>query len=581
MSLAAAAPSPRLSYKVSMPEPHTHYFKVEINLQNLRGKSINMKMPVWTPGSYLVREFSRNVENVEARAGQQVLPIEMTAKNTWNINLKGQKNITFSYKVYAFEHTVRTSYLDSWHGYINGASTFAYPDGMTNLPVTLTIVPHPDFKKISTSLDMVNGQPDVREAPNYDILVDSPIEIGNHEIFTFDAAGVSHEVAMYAAPTYYNQPRLKKDMIAIVEAATKVFGKHPCKKYLFIVHHTENSRGGLEHLNSTSLVTPRYVYFDDKSYKDFLGLVSHEYFHLWNVKRVRPKALGPFNYEEENYTHQLWQAEGFTSYYDDLLLLRAGLLTEEEYLGVIARNINGTEQTPGNSVQSVAQSSWEAWTKYYRQDEHSRNAIVSYYTKGSVLALLLDLDIRHSSQSKYSLDDVMQHLYNEYYLGKHRGFTEEELKAALEKFTGHSLTDFFANHVHGTKPIDYKKYMDYAALFLSSKDNEDQTGASFTEANNSLVISRVLRDTPAWQSGLNARDEVLAVDGFRIHNLKDFKLALEARTAGEAANVLVSRQGILKEISYRAGKNPYVTYTVSKSEEAKDTAKEVRTKWLK
>ncbi|MDX5348417.1 MAG: peptidase M61, partial [Hymenobacteraceae bacterium] len=303
-----------------MPEPHTHYFNVEMEMQDIKKKFIDVKMPVWAPGSYLVREFAKNVEDFSATTDNgKKLSWEKINKNTWRIYTQRAEPVKVQYKVYAYELTVRTSFIDASHAYLNGTSVFMYPEGYKNLSSTLTIKPYEKWNTISTALPQAGNDKWTFKADSYDELADSPIEIGTHKVYSFTANGVVHEVAMYGEGNYQPE-KLMADMKKVVEEAISVFGELPVKRYVFIVHNTHSGGGGLEHLNSTTLQTNRWAYSPGRSYQGFLGLVAHEYFHLWNVKRLRPEPLGPFNYDAENYTQLLWVSEGFTSFYDDLLV---------------------------------------------------------------------------------------------------------------------------------------------------------------------------------------------------------------------------------------------------------------------
>ncbi|GAB3815859.1 PDZ domain-containing protein [Pontibacter rugosus] len=461
---AAAALAAELKYTLSMPEPHTHYFKVEAELSGVKKKYIDFTMPVWAPGSYLVREFAKNVESFKAtdKTGKP-LQSEKIDKNTWRVYSNKADAVRASYDVYAYELSVRTSYLDASHGYLNGTSIFMYPEGYQNLNGTLVVNPYKEWNTVSTGLKSTGKF--TYTFPNYDILADSPLEIGNHKVLKFTAAGVPHEVAMYGEGNYEEQ-RLLADMKKVVEEAVEVIGELPVDRYVFIVHNLERGGGGLEHLNSTTLQTSRMNYGTEAGYTGFLSLVAHEYFHLWNVKRLRPEALGPFNYNQENYTTLLWVSEGITSYYDDLIVRRAGFTTPDRYLAVVAGSINSVENTPGNKIQSVAEASFDAWIKYYRRTENSNNAEVSYYTKGGVLGHLLNMEVMEATKGEKSLDDVMKLMYQRYYKNLKRGFKETEFKEAIEKVSGRNMDKFFQDYVHGTKTPAYNEYFDAAGLQL-------------------------------------------------------------------------------------------------------------------
>jgi len=556
------APTAPISYTLSMPQPQTHYFEVAMELSgidqatNLRKNGyVDVKMPVWTPGSYLIREYAKNVEGFRATAGGQPARSEKIRKNTWRV-YASQEPIRITYKVYAYELTVRTSFLDESHGYLNGASIFLYVDPLRNQPHRLVVNPFKDWKKIATGLARVEGEANTFLAPDYDILVDSPLEIGNHRSFTFTAAGIPHEVAMYGETTY-DEKRLADDLKRVCEAATSVFGEHPCKDYTFIVHHTPNGGGGLEHLNSTTLQVTRNAYQSASSYQSFLSLAAHEYFHLWNVKRIRPKQLGPFDYENENYTNLLWVAEGITSFYQNYLLRRAGLMTADQYVKSFSGGITGIENQPGNRVQSVAEASMDAWIKYYRPNENSINSEISYYSKGAVLGGLLNLAILSASNGQRNLDDVMRLLWDEYYKKQKRGFTDQEFQKAVEQVAGQKMDDFFTRYVYGTDAIDYNKYFAPVGLELvdlSGAKNDAFLGAAGRSADGKFVVTSVRRDSPAWKDGINVNDEIVSLNGVRVG--ADLNAALTGFKPGQTIEVLINRGGLMKKISTQLIGNP-------------------------
>jgi predicted metalloprotease with PDZ domain len=578
--LTQAYAVPKLSYLLSMDEPHTHYFDVEMRLSDLdKREYLDIKMPVWTPGSYLIREFARNVEGFSANDGK--LRSEKISKNTWRVYTGSIRDVRITYKVYAYELSVRTSFLDASHGYVNGASVFMYPDQLMDLPSVLTIKPYQGWTEISTGLEPTKGNKLQFNVPNYDILVDSPIEMGNQKILSFTAANIPHKVAMYGEANY-TADRLLSDMKKIAEEATTVVGEHPCQDYTFIVHNLVGGGGGLEHLNSTTLQTSKTGYQFEPGYTGFLGLVAHEYFHLWNVKRIRPKALGPFDYENENYTHLLWVSEGFTSFYGNYLLRRARLISPEQYLGMLSNEINGVEGSPGNRIQSVAESSWDAWIKYYRPNENSNNATISYYSKGSLLGNLLNLDILQSTQGQKSLDDVMRYLWNEYYKKQKRGFTDEEFQKAVETVIGKKRDDFFRNYVFGTAPIDYNGYFNGVGLQLVDANkgkNDPYLGAATTSAGGKLTVSSVTRGSSSYQYGLNANDEIIALNGLRITD--DINRLIAGKNVGDKIRLLVNRGGELKELEIVLKRNVNPNYRLERLPNATAEQTALYKKWIR
>ncbi len=571
-----------IEYQLSMPEPHTHYYEVEMKVNGLQQEHMDFKMAVWAPGSYLVREYSKSVEEVIAKDGKgNTLKVQQTAKNTWRVFSNKADGVTLSYKVYAFEMSVRTSFLDASHGYLNGTSIFMYVAGQQDASGTVTVKPYKDWKKLSTALPRVDGNDWKRSFPNYDLLVDSPMEIGNHKEFSFDAAGIKHHVAMYGEGNY-DVEQLKKDMANIVEACAAVFnGDHPCKEYTFIIHNLTNGSGGLEHLHSTTLQVNRWTYAPQSSYNKFLSLVAHEYFHLWNVKRIRPKALGPFDYENENYTTLLWVMEGFTSYYDELLLRRAGYYNDDQYMRVLSSTMGYVDNQPGSKVQSAAAASFNAWIKAYRPNENSINTTISYYSKGQILAAMIDLAIIKKSKGKQNLDDLMRFLYNTYYKKAKRGFTDEEMVAAVSQFAGKESKQFFKDHVYDTKQIDYNRFFNPAGLEvvnINEGSEKVKLGVRTKPEGGKTVVSNVYRGSSAYNGGINVNDEIIAIDGYRVAG--NLNQHIEHHKAGDVIEVLLARDQILQTLSITLQKSTDVSYRIKSSKDANGEQQRLYRKWL-
>lgn len=566
-----------VNYDLSMSQPNSHYFEVEMHINDVSSEYIDIKMPVWAPGSYLIREFAKSVNLVKAKTTDgQSLTVDKVNKNTWRIITKGKKNIDISYEVYAFELSVRTSFLDDSHAYVNGTSMFMYVDGHKDVKGELKIHPHESFKKISTSLDTKSEN--TFSYQHYDELVDCPIEIGNQEEFTFEAGGVHHRVAMYGEGNY-DVERLQKDMAKIVEAETKVFKDNPNKEYLFIIHNLTVGSGGLEHKKSTTLEVNRWTY-DDEHYLGFLSLVAHEYFHLWNVKRIRPKALGPFDYDNENYTDLLWVMEGFTSYYDELILRRAGYYTEDQYLRRLIGTINYVENQPGNKVQPVAHSSHDAWIKAYRHNENSVNTTISYYSKGQILAAMLDLYTIKTSEGKKSLDDFMQMLYKSFYKKSDVGFTEEEFESTLTKFMGKDMHWFFKDYVYDTKTPDYTEFFKAVGLkvYDSSLNTSPYFGVSTSMQGGKLIVNTVYAQSAAETYGISVNDEIIAINGYRVDQT-DFTYYLSQMDMGDEFEVTLARDQIIKTYQVKMGKRTKIHYTYEFEQD--ETSQKLFDFWLR
>lgn len=545
--LPFAMQASKLTYHLSMPQPNSHYFAVKIDVQENTAAAQEFKLPVWTPGSYLVREFSKNLNQVRAIDAQgKELTVKKKAKNAWEVQCNGAASYTVFYEVYAFELSVRTPYLDNTHGFVAGAGVFMYTEETRNQLGVLKIYPHASFKKVSTAL----APADFKSEPgcqsfvfkDYDQLVDSPIEIGNQQEFSFMAAGVRHRVAMYGEANY-NIAELQRDMAKVVESATAVFGSNPNQDYLFIVHNVTDGQGGLEHLNSCVLSVSRWTY-TGSNYLGFINLVAHEYFHLWNVKRIRPIELGPFNYDQECYTSLLWVMEGITSYYDELLLLRAGFYTKADFLNKLQSQINYVEGSPGSRVQPVAHASFDAWIKAYRPNENSSNTTMTYYSRGAVIGAVLDAYLIQRSKGKQSLDGFMQLLYQKYALDLKRGFSETEFEQELSNYCGEDMHTFFTQYVNGTAIIPYQKYFEPMGLKVTDQTSTLTNFGAALEPGEVLKVRTVRSGSAAEDAGISVGDEILACDGFRID-----KAGLENKynnlQPGVSMELLLARDGKL------------------------------------
>lgn len=547
-SMSQAKNSPAsIHYDIHISAPHTHYARVDVTLDNPGKTELLFKMPVWTPGSYLVREFEKSVEQVSALADGKSVSCAKTDKNTWKIAAGKAAKVVFSYQVYAFEFSVRTSYIDADQALINPTSVCMFVQGFEQLAGTLSLHLPEGFRKVSTSLNQTAAG--TYAFSHYDELADSPIQAGNHEELNFEVLGVPHTVAMVGRNNA-DKARFVKDLKKMCEVMAGIVGTHPCKRYLFIVHNTESGGGGLEHLNSTVVVMNRFAWTDEVRYRSFLGLCAHEYFHLWNVKRIRPVELGPFNYNQENYTQLLWVAEGITSYYDELALLRAGLVSKDEFLNSLENYINDLENRSGSRVQTLAESSFDAWIKEYRPNENSKNTSISYYAKGLVVASLLDAEICASTNGSKNLDDVMKLLWKRYYLEKNKGFTVDEFEAAAAEIAGKDLKAFFNRHVRSVDTPNYQQIYKRTGLETAiSREKRNTLGITTAAENGRTIIKQTDRGLPGYESGLSVNDELIALDGIRVQN--DAEDILKKLGYPAVVNALINRGGLIRTVEVR------------------------------
>jgi predicted metalloprotease with PDZ domain len=580
LSRTVSLSAPSVTYAISFPEPHTHYIEVQMLIEGFREKELAVKMPVWAPGSYLVREFARNVEGFKASSPAGALKAVKKDKNTWSVTPAGEGPVTVSYRVYANELSVRTSFVNEQHGYINGTSVFMYVNGLKHLPLKVKVKPFREWKVISTGLKSGQDKWELL-ADNYDVLADSPIEIGNHRVFDFTASGTLHHVAMFGEGNY-NEDSLKKDMAKIAVSCTSIFGENPNKEYTFIVHNITVPSGGLEHLNSTTLQVNRWTYSPRKNYLQFLSLVAHEYFHLWNVKRLRPVQLGPFDYDRENYTELLWLMEGVTSYYDEHILRRCAFVNEKDFLETFADGISVIENQPGNTVQSVAEASFDAWIKHYRPNENSHNSTISYYSKGQVLGGILDLELLNATGGEKGLDALLRYLYDNYYKNGNKGITETDVEKAANLVAGRSMDHFFRDYINGTNTIDYSRILGYAGLEIRNVNPDSgkaSLGAALYEKEGKLLVKNVTKGSAAYIGGLNAEDEIIAANGYRMNNEKLTRL-LAGMKPGEKLTVTVSRDDIMRTLEITLNRNTNNRYRISKKENPDPVQEKIYNKWL-
>ncbi len=553
-----------LEYSVSMPNPGTHYFEVKIQLKNFDKDHVDFSMPVWTPGSYLIREYAKNIEGFKAMDGVNKKDIKSYKinKNTWRVEHNKEALVVIRYLVYAFEGSVRMSYLDENHGFIMANTLLMYVEDLRSSSSVLRLNFPDKWKNVSTSLSRIEGNSNSFYIPDYDILVDSPIEIGNHDILKFTAAGVPHEVAMYGAASY-NKERIKRDLTSIVESATSIFEENPNEKYTFIVHHSDNGGGGLEHLSSTVLGVSRWAYGTEMSYQHFLSLAAHEYFHLWLVKRLKPVEFETLDYNKEVYTDLLWLMEGVTSYFEEKIMHRGGFYSDGKFISNLLSAMAGIRNIPGSQVQSVADASFDAWIKFYRWTENSDNSQISYYDKGMVLGALLDLEIIQGSQGEKSLDNVINQLYYQFYKKKGKGITSKDLQKAAEKASGKDLDNFFNDYIYGTKDLANEKYLHFAGIGLietNSVINSKSIGINFEHGNASLIISGIIHGGSAFENGLNVGDELISIEEYRI-TPDNFSSIINQYKAGDRITILLSRKGIVLEKELDVRKNESVSYT--------------------
>ncbi|MTJ11716.1 M61 family metallopeptidase [Anabaena sp. UHCC 0187] len=520
--------TPQIHYLVGMSQPETHLFEVTLHIVNYPNSILDLKMPVWTPGSYLVREYEKNLQDFAAFADNEPLSWQKISKNHWQIAKGDISKVTITYRIFANELTVRTNHLDATHGYFNGAALFFRIPGWENLPMQVTVITANPTWQITTGLPALPNSENTFLAADFDTLVDSPFEIGYHQLYKFEVLGKPHELAVWGKGNFQPEQMIA-DCQKIIEVEAQMFGGLPYDRYVFFLHLLQQGFGGLEHKDSCSLIYKRFGFRSQDKYEPFLQLVAHEFFHLWNVKRIRPKGLEVFDYDQENYTPSLWFCEGTTSYYDLVIPLRAGIYNTKAYLNYLSKEITRYLNTPGRKVQPLSESSFDAWIKLYRPDPNSINSQISYYLKGEMVSLLLDLLIRVHHQNQRSLDDVMRQMWQEF--GKEEiGYTPEQLEGVIESVAGMDLGDFFNRYLNGLEDLPFNQYLQPFGLRLVEEKNEEPYfGVRINTENGREIIKFVEAGSPAQKAGIDAGNELLAIDGIKVgtsqlnERLKDYQ----------------------------------------------------------
>lgn len=571
----------RIEYTVSMENPNNHYFHVSLTYSGLRDKSVELKLPAWTPGYYMILDYAKYVIEFKASDGSgKILDWKKTSKNRWKIDTEKTDVLKVSYDVFAFRTSVADSFLDDGRGFISPTGIFMHPAGQKDHPVTVTIIPYEKFTEISTGLDPFPGRADTYSASDFDVLYDCPILAGNQEILKFETGGIPYTIAAEKLGNI-DRSKLVEDFKKIVETATSVIGEVPYKHYTFIMMN--RGMGGLEHTNSMAVFTNRLDFNSTELSDGWLSFIAHEFFHLYNVKTIRPVALGPFDYDEENYTNMLWLSEGGTVYYEDLILNRAGFYSREELFRELKTSISNYENIPGHLFQSVAQSSYDSWILFFNRSENASNTTISYYDKGCAITMLLDLKIRYESGNKKSLDDVMRTLYQVYYKEKKRGFTDKEFREVCEKTAGKTLSEIFDVYIPTVKDIDYSKYLGYAGLSIDTNPAEvpgTWLGIDTREDGENLIITKADWNSPAYNAGLSPQDIIKEINGEKA-NGDLLKNMLSDKNPGDRIKLTVSHREITNNVEVTLGKKTTRSFDIKPLPNPSPEQAAILAGWLK
>lgn len=600
-----------IRYTIVPKQPAAHLFEVTLTIQDPDPEGQRFALPTWIPGSYMVREFARNIVTLKAfnDAGRKVR-IEKTDKQTWQAAPVKNGVLILRYEVYAWDMSVRAAHLDDTTGFFNGSSVFLAALGHEDAPCVVDIqkpagAAHRDWR-VATALSEARGTKrygfGLYEAQNYDELIDHPVTLGQFALATFKAHGVPHDIVIAGRTVSVDMDRLAADLKRICEAQIALFEprtkKAPVDRYVFMTQAVSDGYGGLEHRASTALICSRTDLpvvgrpQMTEGYRTYLGLCSHEYFHTWNVKRIKPAAFAPYDLSRENYTSLLWLFEGFTSYYDDLMLVRAKTITEADYFGMLGKAVGGVLRGSGRLKQSVAESSFDAWIKYYRQDENSPNAIVSYYQKGSLVALAFDLAIRARTEHRKSLDDVMRLLWQRYgrdfYRGKAMGVDEADVPALIAEATGVELGALFTDAVHGTRDLPLETLFSPFAVTLAPDlgsgnpggDGDKPSLGARVRGGAECTLTAVHDGSAAQKAGLSAGDVLIAVDGLRVTG-SNLDTLLSRYLPGATVEVHAFRRDELRVARVRLDGPDVTRYKLAAADDKRGTARKARERWLR
>jgi predicted metalloprotease with PDZ domain len=570
-----------ITYRVEIHDVHAHQYRVTLTVPR-PAKVLRLSLPVWIPGSYMVREFARHLSCLEASQGGHAVALRQLDKATWQAESAGRGALRVTWLVYAFDTSVRAAFIDAARGFFNGTSLFLRVEGRESEPHRVIFGALPRDWSIATA--MTSEKPGHFIAADYDELVDHPFELGRFWRGTFEAHGVPHEFVVAGAWPGFDGERLLADTRRICQTQIAFWHgarrpRAPFERYVFLLNAVDDGYGGLEHRASTALIARRRdlpqhgVTILTEGHATLLGLISHEYFHTWNVKRLRPAELAPIDYGRENYTELLWFFEGFTSYYDDLLLRRGGQIDTARYLGLLAKTINGVAATPGRRVQSIAQASFDAWVKYYRSDENTPNTTVSYYTKGSLVALAFDLTLRREGRG--TLDEVMRRLWCS---ASDRPLSEADIAHALEAVGGRSFGREIAAWVHGRGELPLPLLLEAFGIEMRREKVPFTASLGLRLAEGATVtVKQVLQDSAAARAGLSAGDELLAVDGWRVRRLDE---AQQWITPGAAFDLLVARDQRVLTLRVQPDERPMPNLSLHRVPKGDRAAAALRQAWL-
>ena len=569
------------SYTIHLESSAQHRVEVEARFPASDGPALELWMPVWTPGSYKIRDYARHIENLAAFDGDgNPLSVDRPTKNSWVIATPHRTDVTVRYRLYCRKLSVRNNFVEAGSGFLNGAATFLLPRGKDG-PFDVSIELAPDMAQVVSVIP--SATPGHWRAMNVDELCDSPILFGDPEIREFEVDSVAHRLVHLGGSELWDMDACAEDVQKISEELVQFWGQIPYQQYHYLNVIAEGG-GGLEHKNCALMLSGRWTWGDKDRRKGWYGLVSHEQFHAWNGKRLRPEALGPFDYEQEVFTPDLWFVEGFTSYYDDLLVARAGLIDQNKYIESLGKQIKEIQRTPGRLVLPLSRASTDAWIRYYQRDENSINSQISYYSKGAMVAWLLDARIRTESGHQRSLDDAMRLAFEQY--SGERGYSHDQLREVFEEVAGCDLTGWFHRFIDGTDELEYEEALAVFGLRFEPESTEEPEeapegwlGIEASESGGRWSVTRVRRGTPAYEAGINPGDEIIALGQYRM-SASSWKQVRRQHAPGSQATLLVSRRGTLIPIEVTFGEEPTREWKIEPDPDASDEQMERLARWL-
>lgn len=590
---------PEIRYELRLADPAAHLLEVTLDVSDLPDAPLTVSLPAWIPGSYMIRDYARHIIEIHADDGRRRVGLERVDKHRWRARPRGGR-LRLRYRVYAWDLSVRGAHFDDSHAFVNGTCVFLRVDGHEAAPCHVSLEPpaHATDWRVATTLTP-DGAPrwgfGGYRASSYDELIDHPVEMGTFETARFEVAGVPHDLVVTGRHDG-DLARLADDLGRICAKQARLFEprrlRPPFEHYLFLLTLVGDGYGGLEHRSSTALIASRGdmpragLGSPDAGYRRLLGLASHEYFHVWNVKRIKPAAFAPYRLDAESFTRLLWVFEGFTSYYDDLMVRRAGAIDQAAYFGLVGQTLSRVLAGPGRKLQSIAESSFDAWTKFYRQDENAPNAIVSYYTKGGLVAMALDLSIRARTEGRRSLDDVMRLMWQRYgrdFDSVGLGVAEDAMPGLIEEATGVALAREIRQWAEGTIDPPLAALLATHGVRLTLKpavEGHAWLGLRTAERNGHVAITAVIHGEPGHAAGLSAGDVLVALDGLRIDRAATLDAFLARRRAGDRLRVHAFRGDVLREFEIVAQDPPRTLAAIESDPRATPLALRLRDRWL-